>query len=770
MRAGSTVSLLRVAVALAGAIGALALAGPALAASPNVTISQVYGGGGNTGAQYQNDFVELFNRGSAPVDLSTWSLQYTSATGTGNFGSASNLITPLNGALQPGQHQLVEEGPGAGNGVPLPTPKTTDTTPIAMAAGAGKLALVSSTTPLGCNGTTASPCSPAAAATIVDLVGYGNANFFEGSAPAPALTNTTAGLRALAGCQDTDDNAADFSAATPSPRTLLSPIVFCTPPTPHLAISQVYGGGGNSGATLKKDFIEVFNRGSVAVDLSGWSVQYASASGTGAWTQTPLTNVTLQPGQYYLVQEAQGAGGSVDLPTPDATGTTPMAAGAGKVALVNSTLPLNGACPSDSSIADLVGYGAANCSETSPTPALANATAALRNNGGCVDTDNNLADFTVSAPAPRNTASPLHDCNADTAPSVASTVPANSASGIPVNANVSLTFSEPVNLTDSWYSISCGTSGAHTATVSGGPTTYTLDPDADFSQGESCTVTVVAADVSDQDTNDPPDTMGANYTFSFTVETPATPIHVIQGAAHLSPLSGTLVRTTAIVTARTTNGFWMQDPTPDSDSATSEGIFVFTSSAPTVSLGDAVSVSARVQEFRPGGASNGNLTTTELATPSVSVLSTGNPLPAPTVIGTGGRVPPNMIIEDDASSGNVETSGVFDPDQDGLDFYESLEGMRVQLNNADGLRRDARDRRRRRQRVGAHVPRRAPAQARRRQPGADHARRRAHAAAERERRRPLQRLDRRDHGLQLRQPVPERHDAGTDRDSRRRHA
>ena len=125
----------------------------------------------------------------------------------------------------------------------------------------------------------------------------------------------------------------------------------------------------------------------------------------------------------------------------------------------------------------------------------------------------------------------------------------------------------------------------------------------------------------------------------------------------------------------------MQDPNPDADPATSEGIFVFTSSAPTALVGDSVRVNGRVQEFRPGGSATGNLTTTELSTPTVTVLSSGNPLPAPVVIGNGGRVPPDMVIEDDAS-GSVETSGVFDPAQDGLDFYESLEGMRVQLNDA----------------------------------------------------------------------------------------
>jgi predicted extracellular nuclease len=677
MQAGS---LVRVIAALAAAIGGLALASPAIAASPNVVISQVYGGGGNTGAQYTNDFIELFNRGSAPVDLGTWSLQYASATGTGNFGANSAMITPLTGVLQPGQYQLVEEAGGA-TGAPLPTPKTTDATPIAMAAGGGKVALVNTQTPLGCNGGS-TLCPPEALAQIVDLVGYDGANFFEGSAAAPMLSNTTAAFRASAGCQDTDDNAADFTAAAPAPRTLLTPIAFCAPPTPHLAISQVYGGGGNSGATLKNDFIEVFNRGAVAVNLAGWSVQYAAAGGTGAWTQTPLTDLTLQPGQYYLVQEAQGTGGTVDLPTPDAVGTTPMAAGSGKVALVNSILPLNGQCPTSTSIADLVGYGTANCSEGSPAPTLTNTTAGLRNNGGCVDTDNNAADFTAGTPNPRNTASPLKDCTADTAPSVDTTTPANNAGGVAVGANVSITFSEPVDVHGAWYSISCGSSGSHTATVSSGNAkTFALDPDADFAQGETCTVTVFATGVTDQDTNDPPDTMGADYVFSFTTEAAPLPIHDVQGAAHISPHNGQVVSVLGIVTARSSNGFWMQDPNADADTATSEAIFVFTNSAPTTVVGDSVRVSGRVQEFRPGSATNGNLTTTELSLPSVTVLSTGNPLPSPVVIGTGGRVPPDTVIEDDAS-GSVETSGVFDPDQDGLDFYESLEGMRVQLNNA----------------------------------------------------------------------------------------
>jgi predicted extracellular nuclease len=162
-------------------------------------------------------------------------------------------------------------------------------------------------------------------------------------------------------------------------------------------------------------------------------------------------------------------------------------------------------------------------------------------------------------------------------------------------------------------------------------------------------------------------------------------IHDLQGAAHLSPFSGQDVSgVEGVVTVERSSSFWMQDPTPDSDEATSEGVLVFGSGVGAlVNVGDHVSVSGRVLEFRPGGETTDNLTTTEITTPglSVAVLSSGNPLPAPTVIGAGGRVPPSTVIEDDAT-GSVETSGIFDPGADGIDFYESLEGMRVQVNQA----------------------------------------------------------------------------------------
>jgi uncharacterized repeat protein (TIGR01451 family) len=177
-----------------------------------------------------------------------------------------------------------------------------------------------------------------------------------------------------------------------------------------VVISQVYGGGGNSGATLTHDFIELFNRGTATVDLGGWSVQYTSAGGTGTWQVTPLAG-SIQPGGYYLVQEAAGTGGSVGLPTPDATGTIAMAAGAGKVALQVTTAAIMGNCPSGGT-ADLVGYGAtATCFEgMGPTAALSNSTAALRKRGGCFDSDNNNVDFSAGNPLPHNSAVAPRSC------------------------------------------------------------------------------------------------------------------------------------------------------------------------------------------------------------------------------------------------------------------------------------------------------------------------------------------------------------------------
>jgi DNA/RNA endonuclease G (NUC1) len=185
-------------------------------------------------------------------------------------------------------------------------------------------------------------------------------------------------------------------------------------PPDSVVISQIYGGGGNTGATLKNDYIELINHSSMPVNLNGWSVQ-AWSFATNSWQVTPLTNVTLQPGAYYLVQESQGAGGTDNLPTPDAIGTIAVSSASTKVALVSNTTPITTACPTSRAFVDLVGYGTdpviGTCYEGSAAaPQLSNTTAIQRRYEGCFDTDDNAADFVPIAPNPHNTASATHDC------------------------------------------------------------------------------------------------------------------------------------------------------------------------------------------------------------------------------------------------------------------------------------------------------------------------------------------------------------------------
>jgi uncharacterized protein len=166
---------------------------------------------------------------------------------------------------------------------------------------------------------------------------------------------------------------------------------------------------------------------------------------------------------------------------------------------------------------------------------------------------------------------------------------------------------------------------------------------------------------------------------------PPPQIAEIQGAAHISPMDGQSVGgVEGVVTARRTaggRGVWIQDPTPDSSEATSDGVFVFTGATPVARIGDAIRVNGTVTEFRAANDPD-NLTITQITSSNagVTIVSSGNPLPAPTVLGLGGRLPPTENIDDDGA-GNVETGGLFDPTGDAIDFYESLEGVRLQVND-----------------------------------------------------------------------------------------
>jgi len=191
----------------------------------------------------------------------------------------------------------------------------------------------------------------------------------------------------------------------------------------NLVISQVYGGSGNTGAQYTNDFVEIFNHGSTTVSFvtTPYSIQYAGATSSFGSSKVDLTSGTIGPGQYYLVQLSSGGANGSPLPAPDATGSIAMAATAGKVALVSGTAALSGsACPLPASVADFVGYGTtADCFEgAGRAPAPGNTTADFRKAGGCTDTNQNAADFLVSAPFPRNASSPTNNCVAGTPPNL----------------------------------------------------------------------------------------------------------------------------------------------------------------------------------------------------------------------------------------------------------------------------------------------------------------------------------------------------------------
>ena len=233
-RASALLLALSLVLAVLPTFGAPLAANAQEGSGASVVISQVYGGGGNSGATYSHDYVELFNRGGAPASLADLSIQYASATGMGNFGANARQLTELPDVMvQPGQYFLVQQATNnASVGDPLPSPDFIDSLPINLAGASGKVALVEGTSTLGCNGGSI-PCSAEQQARIIDLVGYGSANFFEGSGAAPLLSNSTAGFRAGDGCTDTDDNAADFTAGPPAPRntaTDLNPCGVAPPP------------------------------------------------------------------------------------------------------------------------------------------------------------------------------------------------------------------------------------------------------------------------------------------------------------------------------------------------------------------------------------------------------------------------------------------------------------------------------------------------------------------------------------------------------------
>ena len=394
-----------------------------------------------------------------------------------------------------------------------------------------------------------------------------------------------------------------------------------------LVISQVYGGGGNSGATLKNDFIEILNISGSAISLNGYSVQYASSTGNfSSSLLTALPNATLQPGHYFLIQEAAGSGGTVNLPTPDATGSINMSATTGKVALVNGTSAI--ASCTAANVVDLIGYGSGvSCSETSAAPGLSNTTADLRAGNGCTDTDNNGVDFTAGAPNPRNSSTAAAAC-----------------SGTPATLTITTTSLPPATVNNIYSATLAASGGSGTRMWSAAnlPNNLSVNASTGVLSGVpiSTGTTTVTFMVSDSTAS-----VSAQVDLVVNPVPPCSPVTIgsVQGPGDATPIAGRTVTVEGIVTGLRTNGFFVQD-SGDGNAATSDGIFVFTSSAPSGNavVGNLVCVTGVAAEF------DGQ---TELDSPAFFAVSSGNPLPAPHVLTTSDLNPAGPIDQLEKYSG-----------------------------------------------------------------------------------------------------------------------
>ena len=271
--------------------------------SGSIVVGELFASGGNSGAVYTNDYVELFNRGAGSVAIDGWTLQYASASST------TWQATALSGTIPAGGRYLVQLASGGVNGAALPAPDATGTSNLAVTG--GKVAIVDDATALGC-GASAGSCSGVAG--VEDLVGYGSAADFEGSDAAPAPSATTAIARAGGGCTDTDDNAADFAAAAPDPMNSSAAPTACSAEPPP--------SGTNASAGVDVDLQPVL---SIALDHPTLSFPAAVPGTTPAPLPEKVTVTSNDPSGYTLTVH-RTAFSPHDLPLGIGVGDSGLAA------------------------------------------------------------------------------------------------------------------------------------------------------------------------------------------------------------------------------------------------------------------------------------------------------------------------------------------------------------------------------------------------------------------------------------------------------------
>jgi predicted extracellular nuclease len=636
----------------------LLLLAAVLPAQAQVVVSQVYGGGGNSGAPIRSDFIELFNSGNAAVSVDGWSVQYASAAGT------SWQRTDLAGSIAPGGYYLVKQADGANTAAPaLPTPDATGT--IAMASTNGKVALVSSTTSL------TGACPLGADATIVDFVGFGGtASCFEGSGPTPTLSNTLAALRAADGCTDSDDNSGDFATGSPAPRNSASPSTDCgggggnDPTAPSASGSanpasaevgtnvlftvDVTPGSNpeSTGLTVTGDFTAIGGGNAVAFSAAPGSTSFTASVSIGAGTTVgdkilpiSITDAEGRTGDTQILLTVTSSGGGGD-PTGVVISQVYGGGGNSGATLRNDFIELFN--PGSAAVS-LDGASVQYASSTGTSWQVTALSGSIPAQGYYLVQQGAGSGGSEDLPSPDAIGTIGMSGSNGKVALVGSTTALSGACPLGGAANIA----DFVG----YGSANCFEGSGATSALSnttaalrlGDGCTDTNVNSADFTTGVPAPRNSASA-IKDCDAPPPPVVV--------------VPISSVQGTGNISPLLGEVATVEGIVTARKSNGYFVQTPDAevDADPTTSEGLFVFTTSAgapAAAQIGNRVQVTGTVAEFTPSSAPN-QLSLGQLTFATTTLIDTGNALPAPVLLGVAELDPANPV-----------------------DFLERYEGMRV---------------------------------------------------------------------------------------------
>ena len=372
------------------------------AVSSTMRISQVYTRGGEAGANFLNDYIEIFNAGNTTININGWAVVVNTFEGSTQQAFAAQYTS--NNQITPGMHLLIRSKGNGSNGQPL-TGLLSTIDDISLGSTSGQIFLLSPAQAQTFNASC--PTSTGPNGTATDFVGYGPTNCSEGS-PAPALTQSNKALtRINGGCTDTDNNLSDFSITDPNPRNIFSTPTQCgsasptptptptpspTPsasPTPtasptstaasNMRISQVYTRGGETGASFQNDYVEIFNAGTTTIDIKGWAVVVNTFEGSTqqAFAAQYTSNNQITPGMHLLIRyKGNGSNGQPLTGLLSTIDDISLGSTSGQIFLLSPTQAQNftPGCPTsigpNGTVSDVVGYGPTNCFEGSPAPAL----------------------------------------------------------------------------------------------------------------------------------------------------------------------------------------------------------------------------------------------------------------------------------------------------------------------------------------------------------------------------------------------------------------